>query len=189
MINCEVIWESFYKGWGKFFFFFFFQASIPPASVCKEWVFSISNLVSFRIGFSASWFLCWMRDEQKKSAAAACRVLCSNCSGSQGQRRIVLVNGWNYFFFCHLSVGRASCSFFFSLRNPPHNSSFLYFHLCHLLQTLYRNCVLHETETMWPLECVFVFCFRLLCSHPVIPCWAWNKPELWKLNRSSCTCT
>lgn len=51
---------------------------------------------------------------------------------------------------------------FFSLRNPPHNSSFLYFHLWHLLQTLYCNCKLHETETMWPWS--VSLCFVLVCS-------------------------
>lgn len=97
----------------------------------------------------------------EKSAAAACRVLCSNCSGSQGQRRIVLVNGWNYYFFAIFLLAELPVHFF-PLRNPPHNSSFLYFHLWHLLQTLYRNCVLHETETMWPWS--VSLCLVLVCS-------------------------
>lgn len=68
---------------------------------------------------------------RKIRVAAACRVLCCNCSCLQEQRHIVDVNGPNY-YSRRLYIVLAFCSFsvFFPLRNPLHNGSFLLSYLC-----------------------------------------------------------
>lgn len=133
-------------------------------------VFSISNLFLFRIRFSASWFLCWIRDKQKNGLQ-----LHAECCAVIAHARIVLVNGRNY-YFCHLAVVLAFCSFFSSVILLT--TAVSYSSIC---GTCCKdcNCELHKTNRDDViLECVFVVFLSLLLSYPVVPCWVWNKPTL-----------